>query len=154
MKEYILRVVAAAIVCAIVQNLLRKETTVGRIAGLLCGIFMAITVVAPLGNVSFHGISSYWDDIAIDAAAYVQEGIAIAEKQESDIIKTQSEAYILDKANKMGLQIAVEVELDDQNGNIPCGVIINGDVAPYAQMQLESFMEEKLGIARENQKWN
>ena len=114
---------------------------------------MAITVVAPIEEISFYGVSNFWDNLTIEAEAYVQEGVAISEKQEADIIKAQSEAYILDKANLLGLQIAVEVELDDHNGNIPYSVAIKGNVSPYAKMQLESYIEDTLGIAKENQEW-
>lgn len=153
MKEYVLSVVAAAIVCAVVRVFLNKKTAIGHISGLLSGILMAITVLAPLGNITFNGISEFWDDLSGDAEKYVLQGAFIAENEKADIIKDQSEAYILDKANRMGLQITVEVELDGQNGNIPHSVVVSGNVSPYAQMQLGSYMEQNLGIAKENQKW-
>ncbi len=146
-------IVAAAIVCAVARALLDGKTATGRIAYLLSGILMAVTVTAPIGNITFDGISEYWSGLSYDAQKYVSEGKAIAENQMVDIIKSQSEAYILDKANRMGLQIAVEVELDGHNGNIPCGAVISGNVSPYAQKQLGSYMEDTLGIAKENQKW-
>lgn len=148
-----LRVVVAAIVCAVTRALLGKKTAIGRIAGLVSGILMAITVISPFGNITFDGISDFWDDLSDDANKYVLEGTSLAEKQQADIIKSQSEAYILDKANRMGLQIAVEVELDGRNGNIPCGVVISGNVSPYGQTQLESYIADTLGIAKENQIW-
>ena len=153
MKEYVLRIVAAAIVCAAAKGLLGKKTVIGRIAGLVCGILMTITVISPLGSITFNGISDFWDNLSDDANKYVLEGASMAEKQKAEIIKPQIEAYILDKANRMGLQIAVEVELDGHNGNIPCGVVISGNVSPYGQTQLESYIADTLGIAKENQIW-
>ena len=153
MKSYILGIVAAAIVCAVAQGILGKKTPTGRIAYLLTGILMAITLIAPLDQISFRGVTDYWEDLSGDAQGYVSEGTVMAENQMADIIKSQTEAYILDKANRMGLQIAVEVELDGNNGNIPCGVVVSGNVAPYAKEQLESYMEDTLGIAEENQTW-
>lgn len=148
-----MRIVAAAIVCAVARSLLGDKTTTGRVVTLVSGVLMAVTVISPLANITFTGISDFWDELSDDANKYVLEGTAMAEKQEVDIIKSQSEAYILDKANRMGLQIAVEVELDGQNGNIPCGVVIKGNISPYGQMQLESYIEQNLGIAKENQTW-
>ena len=148
-----LRTVAAAIVCAVASALLGNKTTIGRIAALVCGVLMAVTVLSPLGTITFTGISDFWDDLSADAEYFAQEGISVAEKKEAEIIKSQTEAYILDKANRMGLQIAVEVELDDNNGNIPCGVVIKGNISPYGQMQLGSYIEQTLGIAKENQTW-
>ncbi|MBQ7329219.1 MAG: hypothetical protein IJX01_04855 [Oscillospiraceae bacterium] len=153
MKEYVLRIVAAAIVCAVASGLLGNKTPAGRVVMLVSGILMAITIITPLSNITFSGISNFWDDLSEEASKYAQEGAYIAEKQEKDIIKSQTEAYILDKANRMGLQIAVEVELDGHNRNIPCGVVISGNISPYSQIQLESYIEQTLGIAKENQKW-
>ena len=148
-----LRIVAAAMVCAAVRSLLSKKSAIGRITTLISGILMAITILAPIGTITFSGISDFWEDLSSDADYYVQEGISLIEKQEVDIIKSQSEAYILDKANRMGLQIAVEVELDEHNRNIPCGVVITGNISPYGQTQLGSYIEDTLGIAKENQIW-
>ena len=153
MKSYVLSVVAAAIVCAMIQVLLGRKSAIGRIAQLLSGILMAITVIAPLGRISFQGISEYWDDVSLDAQGYVTDGTSMAENQMRDIIKSQCEAYILDKANRMGLQITVEVELDENDRNTPCGVIVSGSVSPYAREQLSSYIEDTLGVCRENQKW-
>lgn len=153
MKEYVLSIVAAAIVCAVSRCILGKKTATGRMVSLLSSILMAATVIAPLGNITFDGISDFWATLSADAEKYVAEGTAIAEKQEANIIKSQTEAYILDKADRMDLQIAVEVELDGDNGNIPCSVVISGSISPYAQMQLGAYIEDTLGIAKENQKW-
>lgn len=153
MRSYVLSIVAAAIVCAVAQGLLAKSTLTGRIVHLLCGILMAVTLITPLGKISFQGVTDYWDDLSYDAQEYVNEGTSVAENQMRDIIKSQSEAYILDKANRMGLQITLEVELDEQNGNVPCGVVISGAVSPYAREQLCAYMEDTLGIAKEKQIW-
>jgi len=153
LKEYVLRIVAAAIVCAVARGFLGKKTATGRITALLSGIFMAAAVITPLGNIHFYGVSDFWDDLSVDAKKYVTEGTTNAEKQRLNIIKSQCEAYILDKANRMGLQIAVEVELDGYNGNIPCGAVISGNVSPYAREQLGAYIEDTLGIAKEKQEW-
>lgn len=153
MKSYIVSVVAAAIVCAVSRGLLDSKNAIGRIIKLLCSILMAVTVIAPLGNITFNGVADYWDGLSVDAEKYVAEGTALAENQMTDIIKSQSETYILDKAKRMGLQISVEVELDGHNGNIPCGVVISGNVSPYAKEQLGSYVEDTLGIAKEKLKW-
>jgi len=59
----------------------------------------------------------------------------------------------LDKANQMGLDISVEVSLGEDD-MIPNGIAITGTVSPYAKEVMETFMEDTLGIAKENQQWN
>ena len=89
-----------------------------------------------------------------DANSYVQEGVAVSKNYTADIIKTQTEAYILDKATRMGLEISVEVELNEDNGSIPCRSKITGVLSPYAKEALGSYLEDNLGISKENQDWN
>jgi len=152
-KSYVLRIIAAAIICAVVRGLLNEKTTTGQVANLLCGIFMAVTVIAPLANISFQNITCYLDDISVSADAYVEDGKTLAQDSISEIIITKTNAYILDKAKSMGLQIEVEVELDADNNTVPCGITIHGAVSPYAREELGAYIEENLGIAKEFQKW-
>ena len=154
LKDYILSIVAAAIVCAVTKSLLNQKTATGRIAGLLSGVLMAITIIAPLRDITFANITDYLDGLSYEADIYVKEGQAMAENHTADIIKAQTEAYILDKANSMGLEITVEVELDESNGSVPCGAAVKGILSPYAKEVLGAYMEDNLGISKEKQRWN
>ena len=153
-KAYVFRIVIAAIVCGIASSLLKEKTASGKMVNLLCGITMAITLLSPFVSISFQNITSFYSGISYDAAQYVNDGKMAAQESIADIIKSQTEAYILDKANSLGLQITVEVELDDSNNSVPCGAVITGAVSPYAKGSLEAYMQEQLGIPKENQQWN
>ena len=132
--------------------MLPEKGAVGRIAGLLCRILIVVTILVPLSDIQFSNIPNYLENISGDAGVYVEEGKLAAEKQTMDIIKEQTEAYILDKANRMDLEISVEVELDD-HGNVPCSVVVVGNCSPYAKEVLGAYIEDNLGISKENQKW-
>ena len=153
MNNYILRVICAGILCAIAGNLINGKSTPAQLIRLLCGLLMLITVISPLGNLTFQGISDYWSGLTVDASQYTAQGESMAQDSISGIIKPQLEAYILDKASRMGLEIAVEVELDAGNHSLPCGVHITGKLSPYAKEVLSSYITETLGIAKENQQW-
>ena len=153
MKAYILGVIAAGIVTAVVGCLVNGKTSTGKIIRLLCGVLMTITVVAPLGQISFQNVTDFWNCASVDANDYVALG-ELAAKQEYDaIIKETSEAYILDKAARMGLDIAVEVELDDSKDSIPCKITVSGDLSPYAKGVLSEYITDQLGIPKESQQW-
>lgn len=152
-KSYVLRIVIAAIICAAVKSLVNEKSAIGQITKLLCGILMAVTVISPLATISFQNITSYMDSISVSADAYVKDGSLLAQESITEIIISKTEAYILDKANSMGLQIDVEVELDDNNNKIPCKVTIHGVVSPYAKEVIGAYIEENLGISKEYQKW-
>lgn len=153
MKEYILSIVAAGIVCSIAGSLVNSKSALGQILRLLTGIVMVITIISPVLNISFSHITDYLDDLSIQGEIYASNGTTAAKESMSVIIKEQIEAYILDKADHMDLDIAVEVALDDRNNSIPCGVTITGKLSPYAKGILGSYIEEKLGIAKEHQRW-
>lgn len=153
MRGYILSVVAVAIVCAVVRSLLDEKSSTGQILKMLSGILMTVTVVAPLANITFDNITGYLNGISVDANEYATEGKADARAEINKIIKSRTEAYILDKAASMGLEIAVEVELDGSNDSIPCGVTISGAVSPYAKQVLGAYIADNLGVSKENQRW-
>ncbi len=152
-KGYILSIIAAAILCAVISGLVEQKTATGQLIRLLGGILMAITVIAPITSIRFTNITDYLNDLTVSANVYVEQGTVAAQESIGGIIKSQTQAYILDKANRMGLEIAVEVELDDSNDQSPSGVTITGALSPYAKEILSSYITDTLGIAKENQQW-
>ena len=152
MKNYIISIIVAGIICAITDLLLDKKTSAGKIAKILTGILMTVTIITPLTNISFKNISNYFDSLSLRADGYVEEGKNAAQNSICEIIKTQTEAYILDKAKSMGLDVSVEVELDDNN-SFPRGVTITGIISPYAKGLIASYIEDTVGITKENQQW-
>ena len=152
MRAYILKIIASAIISAVVCSSFDSKKATGKILRILTGILMITIILSPLKTLSFYGISDHLDSISTDAQAYVEEGKLVTQTHTSALIKEHTEAYILDKAINMGLDVAVEVELNETD-SIPCGITISGDVAPYEKGVLCEFIEDTLGIAREHQTW-
>ena len=152
MRNYILSIVATAIFCTITNTLFEEKTAIGKTVRLLGGILLSVAIIAPVTKISFDNIGNYFNDISLTAEHYAAQGEDSAKESMLRIIKDNSEAYILDKANGLGLEIAVEVEVgaDDM---IPNGVTISGTVSPYAREVMGTYMEDTLGIPKENQKW-
>ena len=153
MRDYILSIVAAGIICAIINSLSNGKSATGKITKMLSGILVCITVISPVTKISFSNIENYLEDLSFEADRYVSDGNEEAERSRSAIIKSQTEAYILDKAKNMGLDISVEVELDESNNSVPCGITISGAVSPYIKEVMTDYIESQIGITRENQTW-
>ena len=153
MKSYITSIVIASVFCTAMCVLLPVRTANGKITRLLCGIFLTITVVTPLTKLSFSGVNDYISSLSESADSFIADGSAAAHVEIQSIIKRESQAYILDKASQLGLQIAVEVDLDENNHSIPSGVTITGSFSPYAKEILSTYIANTLGIAREKQVW-
>ena len=154
MREYVLSIIAAALLSTVVKALIGEKNVTGKIAALLCSVLVAVTLIAPLKNIRFQNITSYLSELNSDADNYIRQGVSAADKSIADIIKSQAEAYILDKADQMGLCITVEVELDETNDNIPDRVTIQGNVSPYTKEVFSNFLQEELGIEKGKQQWN
>ena len=153
MRAYLLSVVSAAIVCAIVGKLVDRKGAYSRIIQLLTGIFLSITVVSPLTKITFTELDAYFSQLQVDANSATQDGEDAAYLATFEIIKENTEAYILDKAKNIGAHIRVEVHLSENTPPIPSAVTISGTVAPYAKMQLQNIIENDLAISKENQHW-
>lgn len=152
MKAYILSIIISAVISGMVSSFLDYKKASGKIIHILTGIFMTITVLSPLKKITFYELTEYFDNISATASIYVNEGKLFKQENTAVIIKQSTEAYILDKAKNMGLDVSVEVELNEDN-SVPCGIIISGEAAPYERDVLCDYIYDTLGITRENQQW-
>ena len=152
-RQYLLSVVAAAIICGVTTNLLGKKGTFGAVLKLLTGLFLAITVVSPLTKIQLIDFYEYADNLSIESGALTQQGQTMANEELRAIIKSRTEAYILDKAASMGSDLRVEVKLSDSDPPQPASVTIEGAVSPYAKQRLKELIANELGIPEENQVW-
>lgn len=152
-RKYLLSVICAAIICAVVNTLSGKKKAYGSITRLISGIFMALTLISPLVNIRLTDYADYFNGFSADGKAAVAYAEAEAMDELRSIIKSQSEAYILDKAVSMDAVLNVEVTLNNENPPIPCGVKLTGSVSPYTKDVLSRLIANDLAIAKEDQLW-
>ncbi len=149
-KEYLITVTAASIICGIVTGLTKKNGTISTMLKLLSGIFMVISMLSPVIRFPMGDISLHLDGISSEAENTVNAGKQIAEEEMKAIITSNTQAYILEKAEKLGADIELEVYLEDC---VPTAVRIIGQMAPYTKLQLSQYISDNLGIAAEDQQW-
>ena len=151
--QYLLSLIAASIICSIVNTWIGSKGTAGSLIKLVTGIFMTFTLLSPIVHIRLSDYTAGLSSITVDAQTYVQAGQENASNAINNIIKQQTEAYILDKAASMELNLEVEVTLSETDPPAPDSVVLKGQVSPYAKIQLAQFLAEQLGIAKENQTW-
>ena len=151
-REYILSVTVAAIVCAIIRGLLAKKGTPASMGKLLTGIFMTLTILNPLVELTPGRIGEFAGGLDQQADAAVNEGEKIAANALLEDITERMRTYILEKADTLGANIQVELQMSNAIYPTPQRVTIRGDVSPYAKMRLKQVLQE-LGIAEEDQIW-
>ena len=152
-KSYFLSIVAAAIICFVATGITDKKGVISTIVKMICGLFMVITVVRPLTNISFDNLSGCFNDITHQSNAIVSQGEIAAQEEMYAIIKEQVEAYILDKAAVLHIDVSVEVGMSAAQPQIPERVTLKGSVSPFGKQRMEQILSQELGIAKENQLW-
>lgn len=151
--EYLLTVTAGAIICSIARYIAGDKSTAGKITKVVSGIFMTVTLISPIIEFQIDDLSYFLDDYRSMASEVSESGAQMANSAMEDIIKENTEAYILEEAIKMDMNITVEVTLCDSDPPVPYQVIVTGTVSPYKKTVLSRFISNNLGITQENQQW-
>lgn len=153
LKQYVVSVATAAIICGIVTGM-APGGNLQRILKMICGIFLALMVMEPITRMDADGLISEfaisYNQEADSAAAFGEE---LARDSMTEYIKQESEAYILDKANDLGLTLDVEVILSRQTPPVPDSAVIRGNIPNNTKQWLEQLIVEDLGIAKEKLQW-
>lgn len=150
MTQYILTVTAAAILVSVLQKL-AGSGTMGALIRMLAGVFMALTVMAPMVKLELPDPARWLAGLSAEGEAAAAEGERMGNDAAFAIIKDRTEAYILDKAAGCGAALAVQVTLDETG--VPAAVTLTGSVSPYARTRLERIIASDLGIGEEDQQW-
>lgn len=153
LRQYFLSVTAAAIICGAATGLLQKKSGAYELVKLTAGLFLALTAIRPLAQIELTDLSEFSLDHSLAASSAAAMGEDLAADAMADIIKSQSEAYILDKAEALGLDVEVEVSISTEGSPLPAAVHIHGKISPYAKAQLEAVLTEEFGIPKEDQQW-
>lgn len=153
LRQYILSVTAAAILCGVLRDLIPEKGAAGQLLKLISGIFLAFAAISPVKELEIPNLQAYMDVFSAQGEVFSDQGKDLSADAMAGIIKDRSEAYILDKAGVLAAEISVEVELTDDPLPAPAAVRIYGSVSPYARAALETMIETELGIPKEDQIW-
>lgn len=149
--HFCLSVVTAALVVALVTGLFRKNDACAVLIKTMAGLFLAFTVLRPVVTLDVMQLGLYLDTFSEAGADASQAGENLAQDAYRSYIKSETQAYILDKARDYGAVLEVEVQLNEQA--VPCSAELTGTISPYAKTALAYEMEAELGILKENQRW-
>lgn len=152
-KEYLLSIFCAAIICAIVMRLMGEKGTHAVITKLIAGLFLSFTVIYPVAKIDLKDVSDWTSSYSSAASQAAAAGEALTKETIAAGIKLRTEAYILDKATALNTSLKVEVTLSEDDIPCPKAVRLSGNVSPYAKAQLQTIITQDLGIAKENQTW-
>ena len=152
-RDYILTVTAASLICGIVNAIQFRKTPARALIKLISGLFLAVTVISPLLQLKIRDYIDYSLEVSMEADAIAAEGENIAAEAMGSIIKSKTDAYILDKAASLGADVQIETVLADTQPLVPVRVVIKGTASPYAKTLLSDWISQTIGIPKEAQQW-
>ena len=150
-KNYLIAVCSAAILSAILKQLIGKSKMSSATVNLLSGLFVAICIISPWKDFSLQDLEIYNPLHTQSGQSYVETGKRITQNQIDAIITEKVESYILEKTNQLHLQVEVRVELAEDG--VPFKSIVSGKLSPEEKKTLSAFLEKEIGIQKEMQIW-
>lgn len=144
MKGYLMGVICAAFLCAIVNAVGGEGRGTRR---MICGVFLALALLHPLGSLELPEL--HLDTLWEEAEAAISSGASLARDVKNEIITDSLEAYILTKANE--LELAVEAEVTVDADGLPVSVTLTGH-GPVPQM-LTADICAAFGLGKEDIRW-
>ena len=145
MSDYLLRLICAAILCALVEAL----SGTGGIRRLTAGIFLplvAFSVPVRIELPEFDPAS-----LKRDAEIAASEGMEQAQTARADIITEALGAYVWSKAQALGLEVTAQIELDGELR--PVRLELTGDASPRERELLLGTLIRDLGLTEEAVTW-
>lgn len=149
-NHYAFSIIGCAVICGAIQIFL-DDPRQKKLFQLMSGTVLVIVVLRPLSSVDLHPILEAEWIKAPPADSVVEMGKDLARKEQEQYIKEACEAYILEKAEDLGMSISAEIGLDKDL--VPAFAKIVTESEAEMQDALELVLEADLGITKENQIW-
>ncbi len=152
-RQYVISLIAASLLCGILNTLFEEKSGAGHLVKLVSGIFLAFVVIRPIANIELQEVLSPFTEFKSESQLAVMDGKNMAREETTDIIIQRTKAYILERGKEMNVTLSVEITLNNDPTPVPVKVMIAGKVSPYTREKLSNILENNLGIAKENQIW-
>lgn len=151
LREWLTSIVMVTLLLSVVQTLV-PEGSIRRVASFVGGLILLAVLMRPV-------LGTDLERLQLDLGGYEQElknaREELASSRETELterIEERTAAYISDKADALGLKVAVRVEATTgpDGVSLPEKVELTG---PYSR-ELADFMTRELGIPAERQVWH
>lgn len=151
-RHYLFSVLCTALICSVLKDL-SEHTFFKKQIHLVCGLFLAYAFLHPLIAGQLPQFDDPWEHYLAEAKAASARGEEISAQAMRQIITQESEAYILEKANSIGADITLTLELSNDQPPIPVSAVICGEFDADSESALAQILEQDLGIPKEHQTW-
>jgi len=152
MRSWIISVTVSAMIIAIAEGMM-PSGTVKKIGKLTGGLVLMLGILQPIVRMDYEELfqaANGLSDITLEAQSVQQEG---NEEMMKSIIEEELSAYVLDKAQSLGISCKVSIRCVVGEGavSVPEEAEVRGCLSSEDQRQMERVLSEDLGIMKEKQ---
>ena len=151
LRSYLTSIVVVALLLTVSQTLV-PEGSLRQIASFLGGLVLLAALLGPALELDLSGLGP---DLRAWQRAVEERQSELQEAQQSElsaVIAEETSSYISDKAEELGLSVAVRVETRSGADGVP--VPWSANLTGQRSAALETFLSEDLGIPAERQVWH
>lgn len=155
-SQWLHAVIYTGIVCSIAL-MLSPDGRVKNALKILCAVAMCAAIVSPLSELDFDAYSKAMARCRLDAEQYTTQGEQYSKNLNRTIIEDECRAYILDKADETGTELAevtVTAEWSTDGYWYPQSVRLVTSGPAAENSRLAQIIEADLGVPRTRQEWS
>ncbi len=133
------------------------EGSVKKVMSVLCAAVLILSVLVPIKEMDFSSYALELAKLEEREQSLKLEGEEINSRLNRLVIQSEYEAYIMDKATKLGLKadkVKVDVEWSTEGLWVPASVKISCTGGENLKKALAQTVTSELGIAPERQCWD
>ena len=154
-RQWVLQLTGAALLAGAVIALIPKGKLQGALR-VVCGFFLAAALLTIGTDFDYAGFSRYAARYRAEAEYLTGEVTGRQDELTRSIIEAETEAYILDKGDELGMAVsaAVRAQWSEEGYWYPAYVTVTGRYTQEQRQQLQLFLEAELGLAAPQQSWS
>lgn len=151
-RNWLLAVIAAALLCAVADALM-PSGAVKRVGRLLCGLALIGAILSPLATLDLEGSQRWLESNLVSLQSREAELEETVNGQIKVIIEQKYAAYIVDKAAELGMTCRARVEcgLSEDGLYLPVRTEVTGATTADVQGRLIRLIQSDLGVPADAQ---
>jgi stage III sporulation protein AF len=150
--QWITSITCAAMLTAVLQAFL-PQNGMGKAGKLVGGLVLLTATVQPLVSLDEDILAQSWAELTQTAVSQTSASEAVNQEALKMLIEQQTQAYILDKAEELGIVCQVDVSYEQaEDGTVFLSEVNVVSGASQEELeQLASLIETELGVPRGRQ---
>lgn len=150
-RSYLVSIMAAAMICALLTMIVGEKTNPGKIIKVLSGIMLITVIVKPVIEIK----ASNWSGLSLEIQEKCNLAVLEGEKQAKEAFTQEATSAIENRvkteAEKIGCAVSATVSWGDEMRINQ--IVLEGNVSPYAKIRLSKWIQENLAIPEGSQLW-